>query len=493
MVGSFSALAQTRLTLGWLDGSVVLIFVLAILALGFSPRLRDNSILQFLAAGRALSLGPFVATLVCTWYGGILGIGESVRYFGWGTWLLLGWPYYVFGIIYALMFARRVREAPQLSLPERLNDRFGRGAAITGAALLFLLAVPAAHVLMIAVLVQMLTGWSLPVSAVVATLVGTIFLYRGGLLADVRIAMLAFVAMYTGFAVMLINCLVRYPGVISSDHIEPPELLQFSGGQSWVPIIGFFILGAWTLVDPGFHQRTSAASSTTTSQRGVLVCVACWVVFDLLSIGTGMYALALIQPPTENPLMTFPALGEIVLPPGLKALFLCGILGTIVTAMVGYSLVSGATVGRDLIGRLAAIPDERMTTLTRVGIGLSTIIAIALAVSIGSVVNLWYQWGGCVIGALLIPVCVAYLRPGGGRLSSGAITLAMLVSFATSFGWLIYGKRYGNPDLMVEVPGTGPISVGTLVPSLVVSAICLSLASLTAKNRRNYEHGTDKR
>ena len=75
-----------------LDMGVVGLFIVAILALGFSARLRENSVLQFLAAGRALTLPAFVATLVSTWYGGILGICESVSYYGVGTWLLMGVP-----------------------------------------------------------------------------------------------------------------------------------------------------------------------------------------------------------------------------------------------------------------------------------------------------------------------------------------------------------------------------------------------------------------
>ncbi|HEY0866380.1 MAG TPA: hypothetical protein VGE01_03320, partial [Fimbriimonas sp.] len=184
------------MTLHPIDGAVVALFLAAILALGFSARLRDNSILQYLAAGRSLSLAAFVATLVSTWYGGILGIGESVSYYGWGTWLLMGVPYYVFALFYALWMAERVRGSEQISLPERLHARWGRGVGVVGAILVFLLALPAAHVLMLGVLVRAFTGWDLAWAVGVAAVAGALFLYRGGLLADVRASLLAFVMMY---------------------------------------------------------------------------------------------------------------------------------------------------------------------------------------------------------------------------------------------------------------------------------------------------------
>ena len=49
---------------GALDWAVVAVFAAGIFALGFSAKLRENSALQFIAAGRALTLPVFVATLV---------------------------------------------------------------------------------------------------------------------------------------------------------------------------------------------------------------------------------------------------------------------------------------------------------------------------------------------------------------------------------------------------------------------------------------------
>ena len=157
------------------------------------------------------------------WYGGILGIGESVSFYGVGTWVLFGVPYYVFAIIYALWLAPRVRKAPQLSIPERLHLRFGRGVAILGAVLLLLLAVPAAHVLMLGTLVKSFTGLGLTSSLFIGTIVGASFLYRGGLLADARASLLAFVMMYVGFGVMVIWCLSHYP-LIQTLSTLPSEL-----------------------------------------------------------------------------------------------------------------------------------------------------------------------------------------------------------------------------------------------------------------------------
>jgi SSS family solute:Na+ symporter len=482
-------------TFAGLDWVVFGLFVGLIFALGFSVKLREASALQFLAAGRALSLPLFVATLVATWYGGILGIAESVKYFGLGTILLMGVPYYVFALVYALVYAKRVREADQISIPERLFLRYGKWPAILGAGLVFLLGVPAPHVLMIGDLLQALThfpeGTRFVKEACVigGTLIGTLFLYKGGLLADARASTIAFVMMYVGFAVIVFSCLAQFPPMATWGVLENKDLLRFDGGQAWPAIVSFFILGAWTLIDPGFHQRVASAKTPETGQRGIFVAILFWMVFDILTVSTGMYAISLLpqiapgaMPALEaNPRLFFPALGQAVLPPGLKAVFFCGMFGTILSAMVGYSLVSGASFGRELVCRLKPGLDE--TKWSRIGIGVASVTAIALALKIDSVVALWYSWGGCVIGAILVPVTLSY-GIGRWRLQPVVIAASMAAGFLASFGWLIYTLNNGN--LYQEITLTfgytqTKFSLGTLLPSLLVSLIVLGIGSLIAR------------
>lgn len=477
-------------TLGALDFAVVGLFAAAILALGFSARVRDSSVLQYLAAGRSLTLPAFVATLVSTWYGGILGIAESVSYFGVGTWILLGVPYYVFAIVYALWIAPRVRSADQISIPERIGHRFGTGPAFVGALLVFLLAVPAAHVLMLGALINAFTGWSVPIAVVVAAVVGVALLYRGGLLADVRVSILAFAMMYVGFGAIALYCLTRYPLVSTIGRLENKALLTWDGGNGWPMVASFFILGAWTLVDPGFHQRVASARDAVTGRRGVLVSAGCWVLFDLLSITTGLYALALMPPLAENAsgierLTIFPVFGEQILPTGLKAIFICGMLGTITSAMVGYTLVAGATFGREGIARLRpGMTDAQIRRWTRVGLGAAAVIAVAAALSIESVVALWYSWAGAMVGALILPFLIAYRRK-TVAIGSGWITASMALSAAGALAWMAYGIRTGNPFLTVQL-GDSTFSLGTLAPSLAASAAILAIGRSLAIIRDNH-------
>lgn len=463
-----------------LDLAIVGVFLAALFGLGLSARLRSQDAVGFIAAGRALTLPMFVATLVCTWYGGILGMGESVSYFGLGTWLLLGLPYYVFAAIYVWRLAGRVRESDQISIPERLRLRYGNGVARAGAGLLFALGAPSAHVVMLGTLVQVLTGWTWPISLAVGLLFGLSFLMKGGLLADVRVSVLSFVAMYAGFGAILIYCLTQMSWGEAVAKLPSPEMQTFTGGQGPISILSFFLLGAWTLIDPGFHQRVASAGSVDVARRGLIVSIFCWMVFDLLSIGTGVYAMAMLTEVPGNLVAIYPLFGNQVLPDGLKALFLCGMTGTIVSALVGYALVSGSTLGRDLWsdGR-----DDAKTMLrVRIGIAIGGLVAYLLGLAIPSVKDLWYSWGGLTVGSLLIPTLLAYDRLWKSRLTSGWMLASLLAGAFVGGGLLAYGVRIGNPFLLVEWAGQS-FSIGTLLPSLAASLLVVGIGEIAGRGR----------
>jgi len=322
-----------RIQLTLPDQIIIGLFVVAVLALGFSARAGSgvlgagSGVLGFLSAGRLLTLPAFVATLVCTWYGGILGIAESVSFYGVGTWLLIGVPYYVFGALYAAYMARRVRTEDALSIPDRLLATGGRGPAVMAGGLLFLLGIPAAHILMLAVLMVAIFGGGLVPAILVCTLIVGALTYKGGLMADVRVSLLAFVLMFTGFGIAAAQGIfANFLDATWVDAMVNTE--RWTGNQGPIGILSFFLLGAWTFADPGFHQRVASAYDPRTANRGVWLSVLSWIVFDFLSITSALYALRLNAglPDAEKVpgLSLFPLLANSGLEPGWRGMFVAG-------------------------------------------------------------------------------------------------------------------------------------------------------------------------
>ena len=61
-----------------IDFVPIALYIILLLFFGFKARHKDADKSEFLLSRRTLSIPAFVATLVSTWYGGILGVGEFV-------------------------------------------------------------------------------------------------------------------------------------------------------------------------------------------------------------------------------------------------------------------------------------------------------------------------------------------------------------------------------------------------------------------------------
>lgn len=115
------------MTLQVADGILVLGYFAGVLYIGYraaARRIGDSD--DFFLAGRTLTLPLFVATLVSTWYGGILGVGEFSYRYGISNWVVFGLPYYVFAAIFALALAKRIRNTNLATIPDKLEASYGR-------------------------------------------------------------------------------------------------------------------------------------------------------------------------------------------------------------------------------------------------------------------------------------------------------------------------------------------------------------------------------
>ena len=107
-----------------LDYAIILAYLAVLIIVGITRRSgRKESAAGFILGGRRLTLPAFVATLVSTWYGGILGVGEYSFTYGISNWLVFGLPYYLAAVLFAVFLARKARRAEVLTIPDRLAVR----------------------------------------------------------------------------------------------------------------------------------------------------------------------------------------------------------------------------------------------------------------------------------------------------------------------------------------------------------------------------------
>lgn len=464
------------------DQLIILAYFGAVLLVGFLTARRSPDTVEYFLAGRSLTTPVFVMTLVSTWYGGILGVGEFSYRYGISNWVVQGVPYYIFALIFAFLLAKRVRATNFATIPDKLHDAYGRPTAVLGAVLTFLLMTPAPYILMIGVLLELITGWSLLTCLLLGTLATTVYLYAGGFRSDVNTDILEFFLMFLGFAVILPFSVVKFGGLEFIRAHVPPLHLVWHGGNSAQFIMVWFFIALWTLVDPSFHQRCYAAKSPEVAQRGILYSIIFWLIFDAMTASAGLYARAAL-PTLEQPMMAYPMLAEITLPPIAKGLFYVGMLATIMSSLNTLAFVSATTLGRDIVWRLrGGEHGEEENRWTKRGLIVAGILSVILALAIPSVIQLWYVIGTVIIPGLLVPLVTAYFPPLTVR--PRVAFASMLAGWAVSTVWLLAGwsEHLGASDAY-------PLGIEPMYPGLAASLALWGMGMAWKHHGRNEEYG----
>jgi len=104
-----------------LDWALVFTYFLSLAAVWIRALRSKPTAEDYLVAMRRVTLPAFVATLVASFYGGILGVGEFTWRYGIANWLVFGVPYYVGAALFAWLLAKRARESELLTIPDLLE------------------------------------------------------------------------------------------------------------------------------------------------------------------------------------------------------------------------------------------------------------------------------------------------------------------------------------------------------------------------------------
>ena len=421
---------------------------------------------EYLLMGRTLALPSFVASLVSTWYGGVLGVGEYSYRYGISNWIVFGVPYYIGAALFAIFFARRARRSELYTVPDQLDRAYGRPAALLSAVVIQVLSSPAPYVLMLGILIQMIFGWQLLPAILIGTFLSTAYSFRGGMRSVVNADNVQFVLMYLGFLIALPLLAFRFGGLEFLRAHAPSTHFVWHGGNSPQYIFVWYFIALQTLVEPAFYQRCFAAKDERTAQRGVVIAIGFWMLFDFLTTFTGIYARALL-PNLPNPVESYPALAINFLPPVVQGVFYLGLLATVMSTVDGYTFIGGVNFGRDLIWRLRRDPDEsRVNKYSQIGFVVTAVLAVLLALYFRSAVDLWHDVGSVGVPALLVVIASSY-HP-RHRMRPVAAAWCIAVSAATALGWLLTKFRPGAGGAYLL--GVEPIYAGLAV-SLFIWAL----------------------
>ncbi|MBI4040615.1 MAG: sodium:solute symporter family protein [Deltaproteobacteria bacterium] len=457
----------------FLDYSIMVAYFIALIGIGYGCSRRIKGMESYILAGRQLTLPLFVGTLVSTWYGGIIGVGEISYEAGIYNWVTQGLFWYISYIIFAFFLAARLRESNQYTLPDQLEIFYGKPARKLGLVLNFFNMVPIVYVISLGVMIEVLFGIPLPTGIVLGGIFCILYTWMGGFPADVYTDFLQFFLMCIGVALIIPFCFIKLGGWAYLTSHTPASHFTWTGGYPIAELLVWGFIALSTLVDPTFYQRCYAAQNAKIAKKGIILSVLFWMLFDVCTTFAGIYARAAF--PEIDPKHAYPMLANLVLPPVMKGIFFTGMLATIMSTVDSYFFVAATTLSRDLYQKIIhpQASDRQVVWMTRVGILVTGTVAIFLALGLyESIKAVWKLFGSLSAATMLVPLMMGFWFKGPIRKEAGVY--AMWAGF-------IMGAIFYSGDKFFHIAWIAKIE--PLYPGMLASLAAFLLANRGARRR----------
>ena len=445
-----------------IDQIIIALYIIGLFILGlkFSKKSLDED--NYLLSARKLTLPAFVMTLVTTWYGLILGVGEFVFGYGVVAWITNGLFWYFIYLFFALFISKRIHDSGHTTIADGLKEKIGNKSGTLAGIITYIMTTPAPYVFSLGILINALFGISLLLSMIIGFFISALYIWYGGFKAVVRTDIFQFIFMFLGFGLLVFFSIKTFGGFSFLQANLPATHLTFAGELPIQTIIVWGLLACWTLVDPNFYARCFAAKDGNTAKKGVLWSILFWFIFDMATLVTGLYARAAF--PDSEALFSYLTLSNMILPVFFKGIFVVTLLSIIMSTIDSFLFSSSTIIAKDFLQK--KWQNVSLKKLTRIGIVITLGISLLFVLVFQSIIGIIYAVGTVGVSALLLPTLLSLFSK--NKLNDDIITLSMVSSVVVSSTWLVDGwlkQEYGWPVYRL---GIEPMYIGFMASGLVL-------------------------
>ncbi|NRQ39093.1 sodium:solute symporter family protein [Nonomuraea sp. NN258] len=344
-----------RLDVNLLDYVLIALYFATVLAIGFAARRRISSSLDFFLAGRGLPAWITGLAFVSANLGAIEILGMAANGAQYGAMTV---HYYWIGAVPAMVFLGIVMmpfyyRSKVRSVPEFLRRRFNPSTqllnAITFAVAQILIA--GVNLYALALVLELLLGWPLPVSVVVAAVIVLAYITLGGLSSAIYNEVLQFFVILAGLIPLTVLGLIKVGGLsglyekVRQSPLGEGGLHTWAGTAGdnpmqahWIGIVfglGFVLsFGYWT-TNFAEVQRALSARNTNAARLTPIVAAYPKIFIPLVTVLPGMIALVLFGDlgKGQDYNNAIPLLMRDLLPNGVLGVAVTGLLASFMAGM----------------------------------------------------------------------------------------------------------------------------------------------------------------
>lgn len=485
-----------RLNASWVDYSLVALYFVFVLGIGWAAKSKVSSSIDFFLSGRGLPAWVTGLAFISANLGAVEIVGHSANGVQYGFQTM---HYFWIGAVPAMVFLGIVMMpfyygSKVRSVPEFMFRRFGSAAHLVNA-LSFAIAqllIAGVNLLLLAKVVNSLLGWPMWLTLLIAAIIVLSYITLGGLSAAIYNEVLQFFVIVAGLLPLTIIGLNRVGGwsglkerVATESHFHTWPGTDISGfaNPAWSVIgivfgLGFVLsFGYWTtnFVEV---QRSMAAESMSAARRTPIIGAFPKMFIPFIVVIPGMVAGTLVTPIMDGSAQPNDAvlyLMRDLLPNGLLGIAIAGLLAAFMAGMAAnissFNTVMSYDIWQTYI--VKDRDDDYYLKFGRIATVIATFIAVftaIIAANFGNVMDylqtLFGFFNAPLFATFILGMFWKRMTPTAGWVGLVSGTAAAIVFWALSLG----------ADPVVSLPGQGVAFLAAsiafvtdIVVSLVVS------------------------
>ncbi len=401
---------------GFIVMSVISLYMLGMLAIGFWTSKKINGLADFFVAGRNVGFWFSLAAMFSVWFGACSSVGTAGTVYTQGLRGVISDPFgaslslIIAGFFYVALF-RRLKFFTVV-------DIFGKSYSKKSEIFAAILMIPVylgwlgAQIVAIGTIFQALTGYDANIGMIIGAIVVLTYTYAGGMWAVTVTDFYQAILLISGIIAIFFFILNDAGGLASVYAQTPKESLNilpaFSNSSDWISWLGqWLIMGLGCIVGQDLVQRSLSSRTEKISKWSTVGAGLLYFGMGLVVITIGL-AGRLLLPGLENPESLIPSLAVKYFHPLMLGFFISALLAAIMSSADGALIATTSLTIHNVIHRLfPKLNEKKLLDLSKIITVISTIIAMIIALYVGQVYNLMINSWTTLLVAIFVPVTVA--------------------------------------------------------------------------------------
>ncbi|MDQ0952322.1 SSS family solute:Na+ symporter [Streptomyces phaeochromogenes] len=433
------------------DYTVIVVYLVGMLAVGWWGMRRAKSKSEFLVAGRRLGPTMYSGTMAAIVLGGastIGGVGLGYQYGLSGAWMVFTIGLGLLAL--SVFFSARIARLKVYTVSEMLDLRYGgRAGVISGVVMwAYTLMLAVTSTIAYATIFDVLFDMNRTVAIILGGSIVVAYSTLGGMWSITLTDMVQFVVKTIGVLLLLLPIAVVKAGGFSemkaqlpTEYFDPLGI----GGETIFTYVLIYTFGM--LIGQDIWQRVFTAGSDRTAKWGGTVAGTYCLVYALAGAVIGT-AAKVLYPKLGSADDAFATIVKDELPMGVRGLVLAAALAAVMSTSSGALIACATVANNDIWSRLrgavagaSGAPDEERDEVrgNRAFILIMGVAVICTAIALNNVVEALTVAYNLLVGGLLVPILGGLLWKRGtaqGALAAVAVGGLAVIGLMASYGIL---------------------------------------------------------